>query len=397
MRTQHDLDQAFRDLKRDDEPQPLMSRDDITTLIVAHPIASSTTATSSATSATVRPSRTPWVVGGSLALAATVALVVVNTWDSNGEDEVRVQQPTTHVGTGPSSGDVAAAPETNATGNVSHAPLAEVLSPVGTQKKSSPRLEIETIRLAATQLAPFGLTYSGGSISYIEDARRVTIRANGVATKMDAAVINATTLTPIMVVVYHDEQHFSSWWDKKNTDLQDVGNNRSSQIKMSSVSAVNGLIAIRVPLQATDVLATKVEAVLWFPGTQEVAERLPEQYRSQLLSALGIAQATTSTRYIQPDASGSSLFASSQVFPNPLRTGVATIRLQMKRSASCTGMITDMFGKEIATAWQSQSVSEGQTDLPLLGLDNAPTGVYNVIVTFEGSQERIVQRLMIQR
>lgn len=399
MRTQHDLDEAFRDLKRDDGAPPLMSRENITALLTANPIAANPMASSPAPRVTtVRSTRTPWLVGGSLALAATVALVVVNT---SVDDTVSTSVPQSisdaqkqsmQVETSPTSTDLAAATRKDAAEEGPSGGLngTESASADGSGA-TSPRLEIATIRLTAAQLAPFGLTYAGGSISYIEDAVRVTIRANGVATKQDASTNDAATkldasakdvatLTPTMVVVYHDEAHFASWYDRTNPEL------------------VNGLIAIRVPLDAANVLAKKVDVVLWFPGTREVAERLPEQYRRQLLGELGLAQQTIPTpQYTQPDQSGSSLIRSSLVFPNPLRTGMASIRIQMKRTAVCTGIITDMFGREIATAWKSQSVSEGQTDLPLFGLDNAPTGVYNVLVTFEGSQERIVQRLMIQR
>lgn len=422
MRTQHDLNRALNDLKRDAD-DPLMSRESVIALLAANPVSSSSSSSAAPAQLQRRTSRMPWLVGGSLALATAVALVVVNTSD----DEAAATNDVAATTSAPaketvqseavaSTSDVAVSTPNegisrSTTDGAATTARTESVPPEALgalTQEPAPSLAIATIRLAATQLAAFGLQYVRGSITYIEDATRVTIRANGVATtldaptkdvasKLDAVAEDVATLTPIMVVVYHDEAHYASWYDRTNPELVEVQNTRNRQIKMQEVSAINGLIAIRVPLEAANVLARKVDVVLWFPGTQAVAERLPDQYRRQLLAELGIAQQTTTTQYTQPDLGGSSLIASSLVFPNPLRSGMATIRLQMKRSAVCTGIITDMFGKEIATAWQSQSVSEGQTDLPLLGLDNAPTGVYNVLVTFEGSQERIVQRLMIQR
>jgi len=422
MRTQQDLNQAFRDLKRDDDAPPLMSREDITSLLAAHPVAASTSASStnatstsparSASISTTRSSRTPWLVGGSLALAATAAFVAFNTWDSTDDvqvvDAIRSSAPTqttednsdglsaerTTRGAGVADG---AASMSDADGGNSKESMQSEPPVEPPKQQPAPRLNVETIRLAVTQLAPFGLQYANGRITYIEDGSRISIRADGIGSVLDAEERDASTLTPLMVVVYHDETHFSSWWDRNNPNLKLTNNNRAQQIKMSDVSSVNGLIAVRVPLEAKGVLAQRVDVVLWFAGDNETAQRLPDPYRQQIMSELGLTQTTSTTHYTLPDNSATSLVAASKVYPNPLRSGMATVRIQMKQAAVSTGIITDMFGKEIATAWKSQAISEGQNDLPLFGLDNAPTGVYNVLITFEGSQERIVQRLMIQR
>ena len=263
--------------------------------------------------------------------------------------------------------------------------------------KQVPTLAVETIRLSAEQLAPFGLTYTRGRIAYVEDAVRVTIGGDGVSTKNDSEAKDVATLAPVMVVVYHDEKHYSSLWDKADTNLRRAYNNRAASIRMSQTSLVDGLVAIRVPLDASGTLASKADVVLWFAGTKELAERLPDPYKTALLRELGIVNGSTTTHYTEPDLGRSTLVEASLVFPNPLRNGMASVRLVIKRSAVSTGIVTDMFGKEIAVAWKSQSVDAGQTDLKLFGLENAPTGVYNVVITFEGSTERIVQRLMIQR
>ncbi|MDZ4746272.1 MAG: hypothetical protein SGJ05_09760 [bacterium] len=442
MRTKHDLEQALRDLRRDQEP--LMSRDAIKSLLAAHPITSAESNAQQFAQSSSRPtqqsSRTRWIVGAGLTVAATVALVVINTTDdttqivNNTRPGISTDQLDESNQTDASKRDLAIAqspvePEgVYASGNSTSpsGPKSESRSATGSRlgapaktsdlddgrptrkeipegnllKQSAKRnpLATETIRLSAQQLVPFGLTYESEKIVYNEGGERITIRANGVAATSLKALNAQQTEGPVMVIVYHDEKHFSSWWDRTDPKIDPAKNQRSATIQMNTISPLDGLVAIRVPIERTGTLASKVDVVLWFVATKQLAERLPEPYRRQLLAELDPNDSSTPTHYTEPDGSSTTLVAASKIFPNPLSSGVAYVRMEMKRAAVSTAIITDMFGREIATAWRTKQFDKGQSeDMPLFRLENAPTGVYNVVITFDGSNEQIVQRLMIQR
>lgn len=422
MRTKHDLDRAFRDAKEEDDQ--LMSRDAILTLLAANPVSSSSSAKPARVTSTRSSSRMPWLITGSLALAATVALVVVNSWDgattelSNDAKSLQSAPSTRHdlAASAPNAESRSMAPTSalnedaksqsesgkgnglvNGGGSGPRAAVGDDGTnpppPKQTSKQSIARTQ--TIQLDPSLLSRFGLTYARGAIKYTEDQVAVTIRGDGISTVVDTKG-NSTSTAPLMVVVYHNQKLYANWWDRSNGTFGKPIT-RSSEIPMNVASPINGLIAIRVELPAENILATQADVVLWFPGTKAVAEKLPEPFRQQVMSELGLTETETTTHYTIPDAVSTTAIASSVVYPNPLRNGSATIRLHVKKACVGSVVITDMFGKEVATVVRSQSLETGQNDIPLTGLENTPTGVYNVVVSVEGSQELVVQRLMIQR
>jgi len=413
----------------DEDHVPLMSEADIRNLISAAPLPLSSTSSPRITRPT--PAR-GWMWGGiGTAVAAATAVVYFNvgtqdpesvTTSDGGTDVVTsttsvaadtsvptiicrdvvtpVGSATVGEGTRQSlrseggSGLLASAStrRTDADGS----PEALMSLPEDAPPQLAPRTQLQIpdsreilpppVHLTTEELAKLGIKVTASSIVYTEDANVITIRTSGIV--VSAATTPSTAFTPLMVTMYGAEGARSSWIDRSDKRQQDLSARqmRANVIPTDTrkrLNLVNELFYVRVDLRdPSNRMFPDASVLLWFEGTEDLLERL-NMKKSQIQEQ-------------RPQQIGTRL-ANASVFPNPSITGQAELTFTVSESVETTAEVIDMAGRLVTTLWTNEVLPESIVERPIMGLDNAPSAMYIVVVRTTDGADRLTQRFLIQR
>lgn len=242
------------------------------------------------------------------------------------------------------------------------------------------------VHLTTEELAKLGIKVTASSIVYTEDANVITIRTSGIV--VSAATTPSTAITPLMVTMYGAEGARSSWIDRSDKRQQDLSARqmRANVIPTDTrkrLNLVNELFYVRVDLRdPSNRMFPDASVLLWFEGTEDLLERL-NMKKSQIQEQ-------------RPQQIGTRL-ANASVFPNPSTTGQAELTFMVSESVETTAEVIDMAGRLVTTLWTNEVLPESIVERPIMGLDNAPSAMYIVVVRTTDGADRLTQRFLIQR
>lgn len=412
----------------DEDHVPLMSEADIRNLISAAPLPLSTTSSPRITRPT--PSR-GWMWGGiGTAVAAATAVVYFNVGTQDPES-VRASDGGTDVITSTTSvaadtsvptmtHDVSSRFSSTSVGESTRQSLRSeggsgLLATASTRRTDAdgspeallslsdeapaqlaPRTQLQIpdsreilpppVHLTTEELAKLGIKVSASTIVYTEDANLITIRTSGIV--VTAATAPSTAITPLMVTMYGAEGARSSWIDRSDKRQQELSAHqmRANVIPTDTrkrLNLVNELFYVRVDLRdPSNRMFPDASVLLWFEGTDDLLERL-NMKKSQIQEQ-------------RPQQIGTRL-ANASVFPNPSTTGQAELTFMVSESVETTAEVIDMAGRLVTTLWTNEVLPESIIERPIVGLDNAPSAMYIVVVRTTDGADRLTQRFLIQR
>lgn len=223
---------------------------------------------------------------------------------------------------------------------------------------------VRSIQLTESELSQLGLKLMLGKMIYIDPGIRITIGTNGISAKHSNG--EPTKYSPRHISMYHQGKLFASWFDADD----DVN--------------VNDLVAVQVHLDdANSTLFPSADVILWYVPTPEFKGRVPDPE-------------SVRTNETTPTISNGEI-ASSMIFPNPVNGNSATLRVELQKEIFTSAVLVDVSGRHIRDLWTSMNMLKGAHDQPIADLGSLPNGMYLVVVFVDGSQERVIQRLLIER
>jgi hypothetical protein len=364
-----------------DEPhEPLMSTEDITSLL------STSTAIPSTPRSITKPPSSATPIVASIGLAAlSVAAVLLVAPISEHVDVIPRQDVT------PSQHAIV-----NESGVFDHADTTST-SPNHVARTAEPEDIIGTWSPDTETLARLGITVAHGRLSYIEGSTLVSVRTSGIVSQQ--AKQQSTAIAPRFVSLYHGSTLAFSWFDRRSIKQSDIPQQTPAettpqllQAKSLAVGRVNDMICVRVDLaDPNNTFFPTATALLWFDPVDDVVHNLPEQLRSNLTRQL-INEGSLVERRTQSD-----LVQESSVYPNPSPTPVSTLSITLKEPTVATIEAYDALGNLLTTLHQSLFLSQGRNDVQVKLDPSTPSGMVILVVRFEASTQRIVHRLLIQR
>jgi len=160
-------------------------------------------------------------------------------------------------------------------------------------------------------------------------------------------------------------------------------------------TTVNDLVPVTIRIEdASNAMFPHADVLLWFEPTSAFVNALPPDERAALNKELDKKDATS--LYIERNTTTTSI-ASSGLYPNPVNGETATLQLNVTRSCTADVDIVDINGRSVLTVFTSQQLAEGAHSSLLSPLSSLPNGMYLVVVNINNGQERLVQRLLIER
>jgi hypothetical protein len=351
MRPTDPVNDALR-LLREEQPAALMSETDITRLVSSAPSTSISDEVSGSS-----PSHWPWYVGGAVVTAGVVTALLV--W------------PTGDVPT-PMSPDTTQQIDVTPTPSAQQRlalPTDEAQTTTNDEQQITPFRPTPTLTLSADELSALGLTFTGDALRYVEDGMSITVRTNGI--RAHGQHTPSAHRTPRHITLYRKGQNLARWIDATASDVD-----------------VNTLIGVHVRLQdSTLPMFREADVILWYAPTDTVSSSLPRSKVNEL-------QRSSSSQHHTPSSSITSVV----IAPNPVRSASATVVLEVQRPCMASIRVIDMMGREVSVPLNdSYSLNTGRETIPLQALSDLPSGMYHVVIDVPSTQERLVQRMLIER
>lgn len=354
---------ALRHL-REEQPSPLMSESDVARLIASAPLPSITKASPSFV-----VDRWTWFVGSAVILTGIVAaLILLPT------AEVRTPPPTDTAQETEVTPSLPVTPPLPLTSPLPPTPLrdqstSEVQTITDETPSAPPLRPTRTLKLSTADLAALGLKFTGDALRYVEDGVSITVRTNGISAHGQR--IPSDLRTPRHITLYRKGLNLARWIDVSAPDVD-----------------VNSLIGVQVWLQdSTMPMFREADVILWYAPTADVLSVLPQDMLHKLQQS-DAAELRSTTASI----------ASMVVAPNPIRSSDATLLFDVVTPCVSTVRLIDMMGREANIPLNdSYTLNIGRESIALTSLESLPNGMYNVVVEIPSTQERLVQRLLIER
>lgn len=323
-----------------------------------------------------RPSRTIAAVGtavAGLALAATVAFPPTDV-------------PPTESPTNSSSPAVAGTTHGTAARAVRESIVITdtcMAYPTGTLPVAATQATVQppirTLDLNRPLLERLGFEITPRSIAYDDGTSRLHVTTAGITAAGGGS--GRTPAPPVVVELYVNGVAADVWYD--------------TRLGSTTAAAINGLLPVRIDLADTrNTFRPRATVVLWLPPTDAVRRTV----HADTLYAFGIDTGTTTSATSTPTTSGmAGALGTSVVFPNPTRTGTATLDLTVQRTVQTSAVVVDIFGTVLHRLWQGRTLTADRHRLPIDGLADLPNGMVMIVVTVDGTNEQIVQRLILER
>lgn len=352
MQPNNAVHDALRHL-REEQPTPLMSENDIAQLIASAPMP-----TTAEPNTNLTASRWTWFVGSAAILTGVVATLML--WPTTDAPKTITSNDTKQ--------QMEVTPPLPLTPPV-EMPTDEVVTFTDETPTDRPFRPTRTLKLSTSDLAALGLKFTGDAIRYVEDGVSITVRTNGISAQ--GRRIPSDLRTPRHITLYRKGLNLARWIDATASDVD-----------------VNTLIGVQVWLQdSTMPMFREADVILWYEPTDDVLAVLPQNKLQEL-------QRTDAADHRSSSASITSIV----VAPNPVRSTSATLMLDVRTSCVTTIRLIDMMGREaIIPLNDSYSLNAGRESIALNSLHDLPNGMYHIVVDVPATQERLVQRLLIER
>lgn len=147
----------------------------------------------------------------------------------------------------------------------------------------------------------------------------------------------------------------------------------------------------------------EVKYVLWYEATNELAEKLPSEYKSSLLNEIESLKNTSACSMVKKEATQdfvtdiwrgcSDDIKDMKIFPNPAKE-----KFETKFTLVKDGMIDidlhDITGRKVSSLVQNLQLKSGEYTLPV-ELRNVNPGMYYVVLRMENGSESM-QRLIVE-
>ena len=243
---------------------------------------------------------------------------------------------------------------------------------------SSPNgLSTTFLQLSDEELSTLGLTVTTKSIRYDEDGFTIIVGTSGIASK--GTLPSATQgVTPRHVSLYRNGQVWASWYDGEDP-----------------TTTPNDLIPVHVHLETpSSATFPNADVILWYEPTDDFLTHLSPTHRREV--GVDLQSKNGDATYVER-STHSSRITSSSVFPNPVHDNAATMRLQLAEDATTTAEVIDINGRTVLRLWKDLRLPAGQHDRALGPLTDLANGMYLILVIDRATDERLVQRLLIER
>lgn len=353
--------------------RPLLTEDDVLRTIRNAPSmsAESTEPTTQPPTQAYRPSWLRRHAFGALGLAAAsvvLLLVSLNLDDENPSKRQRIVLEQVNQEPPVSSNDVTASAESDGSMRKTDvASAAHMLRPDsigGVPSLSAQQLNADKL----------GLTIQNSIIRYVEDGLQITIKTSGISARGTRSA-NAEC-TPRHITLYRKGKPFASWYDTAH-------------------AAINTLLPVRLQLHdEQNTMFPEAEVILWYVPTDAFLACLSSSVRTTIVQEL--ANRNASRGYTE-HATHSAIITSSTLFPNPVRADHTTLSITTVAPCVTSGRLVDLLGQLVRTLWMNNTHNVGTATIHLSQLSDLPNGMYLVVLQVDGSNEHIVQRLLIER
>jgi|GEM_PF-2608904 len=263
---------------------------------------------------------------------------------------------------------------TTDTGNQS--PLPSVASTLSdnnaTREHDAHPVHFTQIRSAAAE--SLGLTVTNERITYVEDGFRITISTSGISVR---GTHDATaTPAPKHITLYRNDTVLASWFSEAHAE-------------------VGSLVAVRYTLKnPSQPLFPYADVVLWYQPSVAFLDAVPPEVGQQIRQELRGAKA--SDPFTQPLHTPNGI-TSAEIFPNPVRSQTASLRLTVGKRLTTTASIINIQGNTVLNLWNERILTEGTHTEPISLPSELANGMYVIVITDAQSSEQIVQRILIER
>lgn len=310
-----------------------------------------------------------WTFG--VAAVCAVSLVIYSVLDHDSASEKNLVESDTQLLTSePTSNNetgMSAVPHNATINNESVQPETDNVS---SSHESSEVLFIAPSKQTLNQL---GIVFDEKKLQYQEGSFRITVTTSGVS------VMNAPNRqqqkTPRHITLFRNKKQFASWFTAGTTP-------------------VNNLVPLRVTLaDPSNTMFPSADVVLWYSPTEDFLAALPEKDRRTAIESQH--DRTTTIKTDQNNLTPT--ISQSTVFPNPVHGTSATVALHVSQACTTHAEIVDLFGKTVMVLWTNRELPKGESSFPLSDLGTLPNGMYIVVIRVNGSNEQIVQRILIER
>ena len=243
---------------------------------------------------------------------------------------------------------------------------------------SSPNgLSTTLLQLSNEEFSNLGLTVSTKSIRYEEDAFRIVIGTSGIASQGTLPAAKQH-VTPRHVSLYRNGSVWASWFDGEDP-----------------TTTPNDLIPVHIHLESpSSATFPNADVILWYEPTNEFVKELSTAHQREIGKDLQAKNGDA--MYVERSTHLPSVTTSS-IFPNPVRDGAATLRLEVTGQLTSSAALVDINGRTVVQLWQNTAIAPGTTDHEIGPLFDLANGMYLIVVTDVQSGERLVQRLLIER
>lgn len=243
---------------------------------------------------------------------------------------------------------------------------------------SSPNgLSTNLLVLSKDELANLGLSVTTRSIRYDEGAFRISIGTSGIAAQ-GTMPSQTEHVTPRHVSLYRSGQVWASWFDETDP-----------------ATTPNDLLPVHIHLESpSSTTFPNADVILWYEPTDEFVKELSVAHQREIGKDLQAKNGDA--MYVERSTHLPSVTTSS-VFPNPVRDGAATLRLDVTGHLTSSAALVDINGRTVMQLWQNAAIPPGTTDREIGPLFDLANGMYLIVVTDVQSGERLVQRLLIER
>ena len=243
-------------------------------------------------------------------------------------------------------------------------------------------IDSKMLKLSEHTLGDLDLQVETSTITFEEDGRKVIVKTSGInvggSRKSQDQVATSSSVSPRAITLYRSGKVQAHW--------------ARSEFKETNV---NDLVPVSIRLNnSSNTIFPHADVVLWYEPSVEFVNRLPDAYRLALGKEL---RSNDPTSVLVERNTASATISSSRVFPNPVTDDGATLQLNVDRPCTASVEVMDINGRTVFSVFKSQPLTTGSNQTRINNLSTLANGMYVVVVTIDGSAERIVQRLLIER